>query len=650
MQIENLDASADPAQDLNKNLARLDSTITGLERGVEEQVRLMKQGGGSQNALSLLLSDLMGARREMAALPRGGSGAGPAPALTGALDLRKLEEFLRPPAAPKAAQPPTAIAPPPPLPATALHTAPGTGRLSLPVVQAPTATGQAPATLPATTLHTGPTPATLPATTLHTGPAPASLPATTLHTTPGQAPTTLHLPTTTQRRSPGSHAPAMPTQMAPAPGPPPLPRPANAPSSNAAPGPTMGEVRTDAYKAASEAMADARRARLTADFYSAPGGQAVLGRQARAQLQQQTAEAQQGSLVAQAGARAAATPEGKQQIADKIRADLMRQESEALRGQVEAQVRAGVEQERLIGLYGRTGVALLQFGSGLTGTLGAIKQTADSLQGTFFRLAGAASPSHLATFTGSLELLAAKMGRSLLPLLDRLSSMLQGAGDALDSFEKRTGVGVGATLLGGYAGYRLSGALGARLAPAAAAVPAGTGLAASVAQGGVLATGARASRLGGVARGVGLTAGLALGADVVTSRQTASSGTLKGAGAGALTGASIGAVVPIIGPAIGGLIGAITGGIAGFFKGKADEAGEKPDLKRSYRGLPQGGPTSIEAYSERLQMVASNHDPLQAELLREQLRNLQSMNDSLRSILGHQVSGVSNMSWAQWGR
>jgi hypothetical protein len=61
--------------------------------------------------------------------------------------------------------------------------------------------------------------------------------------------------------------------------------------------------------------------------------------------------------------------------------------------------------------------------------------------------AGAASPTALATFNTSVELLSAKIGTSLVPMLDQLSLTVQSAADALDKIPREARVAFGKEIL-----------------------------------------------------------------------------------------------------------------------------------------------------------------------------------------------------------
>jgi hypothetical protein len=105
-------------------------------------------------------------------------------------------------------------------------------------------------------------------------------------------------------------------------------------------------------------------------------------------------------------------------------------------------------------------------------------------------------------------------------------------------------------------------------------------------------------------------------------------------GLGAVQGAMIGAATPIPGGAlIGGVVGGLVGLLSSIF------ADKRPDIARSYEGLPQGGYTTGEGFYERLQTAGINMSPLDTQVLAEQLRNTTGLLEKIERNTG----GMPNM-------
>jgi hypothetical protein len=68
----------------------------------------------------------------------------------------------------------------------------------------------------------------------------------------------------------------------------------------------------------------------------------------------------------------------------------------------------------------------------LLSSFGPMGAAAAAATGTLTALAASASPNAMATFTGSLELVSAKMGRELVPVLENFSRGLQGISNLID--------------------------------------------------------------------------------------------------------------------------------------------------------------------------------------------------------------------------
>jgi hypothetical protein len=156
-----------------------------------------------------------------------------------------------------------------------------------------------------------------------------------------------------------------------------------------------------------------------------PESQALTRAQVEAQEQARTNQARQQAQAEQARAAYLETPEGRQQT--RQQRDAQRQQQEALEVQ---RRRENVDQ------YGRLGVALREAREHLTdfaGVVSTVGGTVTTVFNVIQGLAGAASPQAGATFSRSVDLLMARVGRSAVPVLNTASGLVQEAARNVDN-------------------------------------------------------------------------------------------------------------------------------------------------------------------------------------------------------------------------
>ncbi len=232
------------------------------------------------------------------------------------------------------------------------------------------------------------------------------------------------------------------------------------------------------------------------------------------------------------------------------------------------------------------------------------------------------------TFQGSVQMLEASLARPLLPFVDKLSGLMQRLSKFTDNVPKELVGGLSGAAIGAAAGYRLGGATGA------------------------------------------LT-GSILGAGVGAGEGAAGTGAALGLWAGAKLGASYGRWGGPVGAAIGAAVGATAGHVmsnwdtasyladkdrangVGYFRGLGRFVGNlfspdeddrkqkgKDDLLRNYGALPhsRAGLGGMEYY-DLVSQGAQNLDPLDANILREQLRYMKQQGTLLEDI-GDDIEGL----------
>lgn len=115
------------------------------------------------------------------------------------------------------------------------------------------------------------------------------------------------------------------------------------------------------------------------------------------------------------------TPRGQAQARDARQAD--RQQAVTRENLEQARQRAGMTPLERFGMdIASAGRSVMKFGSSL-----------QMVQSTILMFAGKASPNHVATYLGSLDMVLGRLGTVFLPLLDRLSREAQKTADVLDT-------------------------------------------------------------------------------------------------------------------------------------------------------------------------------------------------------------------------
>lgn len=274
-----------------------------------------------------------------------------------------------------------------------------------------------------------------------------------------------------------------------------------------------------------------------------------------------------------------------------------------------AQERAAVEVERQVRAMRTWGDSARDFAKAIGS---AVLTIGDFAKGGFYK----ASPSMAATLGGSWDMLAMSLGKSLIPAAENISKALQKA----SKFVEKMPEGVMQPLVGGLTGASIGKMFGRTGLGAAAGVYAG-------AEPGSMTEGLAATAAVAIlTKNPWLTAATAIyqgvkplsASEDMKLRQKQLADVENGGSGRFLTNWS-------------------TWG-AGSIQNKDDmqqkikEDREKmyredPNFLQSYQGLPQSRITSSLEYSDRLQEVAMNQDPLQTELLRMQLEYLKIIAD-----------------------
>jgi hypothetical protein len=348
--------------------------------------------------------------------------------------------------------------------------------------------------------------------------------------------------------------------------------------------PLRGEMREETEGYQRQQRAGAIEGRLI----GRPASLALSRAQVEAQEQAQTNQMRQQAQVAQAQATFARTPEGQAQIrmqqqarTDTLAAQEARQRAEAI-----------TQYGRLAVVLGEVRERLGTFGGAVSDIAGTGMRFGRVGLGMANRLGGMASPQMAGTVEESRDLLMTRMGRSFLPLMETEARIIQGLDRRYQELERASPRAANALTWGltaAAAGWTVGGPIGAVAAGGTAAMAAATGV---------------------FDRPVPVTDQQVRPEFLALIRDAQSRNAERVFGT--------------------------EGAFGRVFNAQEEGGGGADDIRRSWRGLPQGQTMGGFEYAEMVQQSGLNVSPLQAEQERLQLENvvglLQIVADNTRNL------------------